>query len=151
VRRAGQVRRLRVGYVSGDLHEPHPVSQFMLPVLQHHDRNHIEVFIYQTGHLDDAATHRMRECAEHWRDAAQLDDLALHQCIVEDHIDVLVDLAGHNASHRLGAFALRAAPAQLSYLGYPHSTGLPFIDWVVADAWWPPPRTSACFASAWPA
>ena len=141
----GMARRLRVGYVSGDLHRQHPVNVFMLPVLQRHDHAQLEVFIYQTGTMIDEYTRMARACADHWREAAHLDDLALHRLIVEDRIDVLVDLAGHTATHRLGVFALRAAPVQMSYLGYPHSTGLPCIDSMVADAVVAPPEDEHLF------
>lgn len=126
-------RRLRVGYVSGDLHRQHPVNVFMLPVLMRHDHAAVEVFIYQTGTLIDEYTRKAQACADHWREAAHLSDVALRETIVQDRIDVLIDLAGHTASHRLGVFAMRSAPVQMSYLGYPHSTGLACIDWMVVD------------------
>lgn len=138
-------RRLRVGYVTGDLHRQHPVNVFMLPVLQHHDHAALEVFVYQTGTFIDGYTRQARACADHWREAAQLSDLALRQQIVDDRIDVLVDLAGHTATHRLAVFALRAAPVQMSYLGYPHSTGLPAMDWMMADAVVAPPEHAHLF------
>ncbi len=65
--------------------------------------------------------------------------------IVDDRIDVLVDLAGHTATHRLGVFASRPAPVQMSYLGYPHSTGLPCIDWMIADEVVAPPAHAHLF------
>ena len=138
-------RRLRVGYVSGDLHRQHPVNVFMLPVLQRHDHAALEVFIYQTGSMIDDYTRQARACADHWREAAHLSDGALRQLIIDDRIDVLVDLAGHTATHRLGVFASRAAPVQMSYLGYPHSTGLPCIDWLIADAVVAPPEHAHLF------
>lgn len=138
-------RRLRVGYVTGDLHRQHPVNVFMLPVLQRHDHAALEVFIYQTGTMIDEYTRQARVCADHWREAAHLSDGALRQLIIDDRIDVLVDLAGHTASQRLGVFASRAAPVQLSYLGYPHSTGLPCIDWMIADSVVAPPEHAHLF------
>lgn len=138
-------RRLRVGYVSGDLHRQHPVNVFMLPVLKHHDHVAQEVFIYHTGTLIDEYTRQARACADYWREAEHLDTMALRQMIIDDRIDVLVDLAGHTASHRLGVFASRAAPVQMSYLGYPHSTGLSFIDWMIADAVVAPPEHEHLF------
>lgn len=142
---SGKRRRIRVGYVSGDLHRQHPVNVFMLPVLQRHDHSRLEVFVYQTGTMIDEYTRKARACADHWREVAHLDDIALHRLIVEDHIDVLVDLAGHTATHRLAVFAMRAAPVQLSYLGYPHSTGLSCIDWMIADGVVAPPEHAHLF------
>jgi protein O-GlcNAc transferase len=127
-------RRLRIGYVTGDLHRQHPVNLFMLPVLLRHDRRRFEVCLYHTGSMFDAYTRRARDAADRWCEAARLDDQALQQAILADEIDLLVDLAGHTASHRLGLFALRAAPVQATFLGYPHSTGLSRIDWLIGDA-----------------
>jgi protein O-GlcNAc transferase len=127
-------RRLRIGYVTGDLHRQHPVNIFMLPVLRRHSHAQFEIFIYHTGTMHDGYTNQSMDCADHWREAVKLDDAALQQTIIADGIDVLVDLAGHTASHRLGVFAMRAAPVQATFLGYPHSTGLSSIDWLVGDA-----------------
>lgn len=138
-------RRLRVGYVSGDLHRQHPVNIFMLPILQRHDAERFEVFVYHTGTFIDEYTRAARQATQHWRECAQLDDVALHSLIVQDELDVLVDLAGHTATHRLGVFALRAAPVQASYLGYPHSTGLKCIDWMVVDEVVAPPEHQHLF------
>ena len=132
---AGQPkRRLRVGWVTGDLHRQHPVNIFMLPLLQQLNPQRLEVFIYHTGTMHDAYTRLAQGSAEHWVEAATLDDVALKQAIEADQIDVLVDLAGHTTNQRLRVFAMRAAPVQASFLGYPHSTGLSHIDWLVGDA-----------------
>ena len=126
--------RLRIGYVTGDLHRQHPVNIFMLPVLLRHDRARFEIHVYYTGTLFDEYTRQAQACTDHWCEAAALDDAALHRAIVADGVDILVDLAGHTASHRLGVFALRAAPVQATFLGYPHSTGLSRMDWLIGDA-----------------
>ncbi len=127
-------RRLRIGYVTGDFHRQHPVNIFMLPVLLRHDHARFEICVYHTGTMHDEYTRQAQACADRWLEAAALDDAALQHAIVADGIDILVDLAGHTATHRLGVFALRAAPVQATFLGYPHSTGLAAMDWIVADA-----------------
>lgn len=126
--------RLRVGYVTGDLHQQHPVNIFMLPVLLRHDHSRFEICVYHTGTMHDDYTRQAKACADRWLEAANLDDAALQQAIIDDGIDVLVDLAGHTASHRLGVFAMRAAPVQATFLGYPYSTGLSAMDWIIGDA-----------------
>jgi protein O-GlcNAc transferase len=126
-------RRLRIGFVTGDLHRQHPVNIFMLPVLLRLDHAGFEVCIYHTGDLHDSYTSQARACADRWLEAAGLDDVALQQAIAADGVDILVDLAGHTASHRLGVFAMRAAPVQATFLGYPHSTGLSAMDWLIGD------------------
>ena len=131
--RSSEGRRLRVGYVSGDLHRQHPVNIFALPILRRHDRSRLEVFIYHTGDFVDEYTREAKRCVDHWREVKHLSDAVLRQMIEDDGVDVLVDLAGHTATARLGVFAMRAAPVQLTYLGYPHSTGLKCMDWLIAD------------------
>jgi protein O-GlcNAc transferase len=126
-------RRLRIGFVTGDLHRQHPVNIFMLPLLLRLGHAGFEVCIYHTGGLHDGYTRRARASAARWLEAAGLDDTTLQQAIVADGVDILVDLAGHTASHRLGVFAMRAAPVQATFLGYPHSTGLSAMDWLIGD------------------
>jgi len=139
-------RALRLGFVTGDLHRQHPVNLFMLPVLERLGRAGADVAVYYTGAMHDEYTRRARACVRHWIDATKLDDAALRQRIADDGIEVLVDLAGHTSSHRLGVFALRAAPVQATFLGYPHSTGLTTMDWIVGDPVVTPEAHAALFS-----
>lgn len=127
-------KRLHIAYLSGDIHRQHPVNIFILPVLLRHDRTQFEVSVYHTGTMHDNYTRQAQACVDHWHETAGWDDPTLHRAIVAHGVDVLVDLAGHTASHRLGVLALRAAPVQASFLGYPHSTGMSRIDWLIGDA-----------------
>jgi len=131
--RADSSRRLRVGFVSGDF-RTHSVAHFFEPIASERDRSSFEYFFYSNSALRDAVTERLRTYADTWRDVWQLSDDALVQQIRADGIDVLVDLSGHTAFNRLAVFARRAAPVQVSYLGYPDSTGLPTIDYRITDA-----------------
>lgn len=131
-------RRLRVGYVSPDFRS-HVVATFMLPILARHDRASFEVFCYYLHPEADRITEGIIELADHWRDCARLPDAQVAARIREDRIDVLVDLAGHTNGNRLAVFALRPAPLQLSYLGYPNTTGLPALDYRLTDARADPP------------
>ena len=126
-------RPLRLGLVSGDFQRQHPVNLFMLPLLERLDRHQFPVTVFHTGTMHDDHTARARQAAHHWIEAGTLDDHALHQRIGTEQIDILIDLAGHTTGHRLGVFALRAAPVQATFLGYPHSTGLSRIDWLIGD------------------
>lgn len=141
-----QTRRLRIGYVTGDTHRQHPVNIFILPILQRHSHTRFEIVVYHTGTMHDAYTRQAMASVDRWREANQLDDVALQQLIVQDGIDILIDLAGHTSTHRLGVFALRAAPVQATFLGYPHSTGLSTIDWIIADAIVAPAAHAALFS-----
>ncbi|OIR13375.1 TPR repeat-containing protein YrrB [mine drainage metagenome] len=135
-------RRLKIGYVSADFCQ-HAVAFFFEPVLAHHDRSRFEVTCYHVGTTQDATTVRLRELAEHWVDAAALADDVLARQIRADGIDVLIDLAGHTAHNRLLVFARKPAPLQVTWLGYPDTTGLRAIDYRVTDAYCVPPGSPA--------
>ncbi len=144
--RAGAQRpkRLRVGFLSGDF-RVHSVSHFFEPILSARDRDAFTYFLYSNHHLNDAVTARLRAAADAWRDVLQLTDDALSELIRKDEIDILVDLSGHTASNRLAVFARRAAPVQITYLGFPASTGLATMDYRITDAVTDPPAP----ADAW--
>lgn len=127
-----QRTRLRIGYLSPDFRE-HPVAYFIEPILAHHDHQHFEIFCYDTQLKGDAITQRLKRYADHWHASAQLTDDALAEQIKRDHIDILVDLSGHTANNRLLVFARKPAPVQLSYLGYPNTSGLTAIDYRLVD------------------
>jgi len=126
-------RRLRVGYVSGDFHV-HPVTNFILPVLERHDRAQVEVMAYSSGSTIDHVTGWVRERCDRWVEARGLSDDQLADVINADGIDVLVDLSGHTKDARLGVFCQRPAPIQVSWLGYLNTTGLTRIDYRLCDA-----------------
>ncbi len=131
-------RRLRVGYLSPDF-SAHSVAFFIDPVLRHHDRERFEVTAYADISRGDAVTRRLRGLVEHWREVSNLDDAALTGLIRADEPDVLVDLAGHLRRNRLPVFAGRAAPVQITYLGYPNTTGLASMDYQITDEVLDPP------------
>ena len=124
--------RLRIGYVSADFRE-HAVSYFFEPALAGHDRRQFEIFCYDSTRRPDAVTARLRATDTCWRDCADLDTEQLAQCIAQDRIDILIDLMGHTADNRLDLFALRPAPVQGSWLGWPERTGLSAIDFRIVD------------------
>jgi len=135
---ADRPERLRVGFISGDF-RTHSVAHFFEPILSARDRGAFTYVLYSNFHLQDAVTERLRACADDWRDIWGLTDDALIELIRTDRIDILVDLAGHTAYNRLAIFARRAAPVQISYLGYPASTGLATMDYRITDAVTDPP------------
>lgn len=136
---------LRIGYVTGDLHRQHPVNIFMLPLLQEQKKSSIEVYVYHTGNMFDAYTEKASLCADRWVNAAHLDDAMLQREILDGQIDVLIDLAGHTSSHRLGVFVGRPAPVQATFLGYPNSTGLECMDYLIGDSIVSPPEHEHLF------
>lgn len=138
----GAERRLRVGYVSGDLRE-HPVAQFLRPLFRAHDRSQVELYCYSTGRRSDAVTTELRSMVDAWRDISGLDDEAAAAAIRADAIDLLVDLSQHSAENRLLVFARKPAPVQLSWLGYPGPTGVAAIDARISDPYLDPPNLDA--------
>ena len=125
-------RRLRVGYVSNDFCE-HSIASFLPPVLEHHDRANIEIFCYDRTAARDGMSQRYRDLSEHWRDVLGLGFDEVADQVRADGIDVLVDLKGHFEDNHLPLFARRAAPVQLTWLGYPDSTGLTAMDGWITD------------------
>ncbi|HEY5291755.1 MAG TPA: peptide-binding protein [Burkholderiales bacterium] len=134
-------RRLRIGYVSADLCQ-HAVSHFVLPLLEHHDPADFEVYCYSNAQASDDVTRRCEALAAHWRDIAYSTDQAADELIRADGIDILIDLSGHTAGNRLRLFARRPAPIQITYLGYPATTGLAQMDYRLTDACADPPGAS---------
>ncbi len=126
-------RRLKIGYVSGDFRR-HPIGLFMRPVLAQHDREHVDVHCYVNHKVDDDVTQSLKQLAPHWHSVAYLDDRRAVELIRQDQIDVLVDLSGYTTDSRLGVFARRAAPVQVTWLGYLNTTGLKAMDYRLCDA-----------------
>ncbi|MFO0830952.1 MAG: hypothetical protein U0637_03805 [Phycisphaerales bacterium] len=132
-RRPDPERRLRVGFVSADF-RTHSVAYFLEPLLAHLDRGAFEVVCYHTALARDGTTERFRALADVWRDAAEQDIRRLAALIGRDEPDILVDLSGHTDGPRLGVFHLRPAPVQVSYLGYPATTGVGAVGVRIVDS-----------------
>ena len=128
--RGGRDDRIRIGYVSADF-DRHPVGWFLRDVLRRHDASRFEVHCYASQAIRDDVTEALIASARHWSFVGEDTDEQLARRIRADGIDVLVDLSGHTSRNRLGAFALRAAPVQVSWLGYFASTGLAEMDAVL--------------------
>jgi protein O-GlcNAc transferase len=124
--------RLRIGYVSPDLRH-HVIGFFMEPILKHHDREAFEVFCYADVAQPDEIGERLRQYSDVWHNTARLSDQQLARQIREDKIDILVDLTLHMRGNRLGVFALKPAPVQITHLAYCGTSGLPQMDWCVSD------------------
>ncbi len=131
--RKDPARRLRIGYVSGDL-SYHVVALFLQPVLEHRDRNAVEVFCYSTAERVDDYTRKLAAHTDAWRPCAGMSDTQIADAVHADGIDILVDLAGHSGEPQLRVFAQKPAPVQATWLGYLNTTGMTRIDYRISDA-----------------
>ena len=139
-------RRLKVGYVSPYFHR-HAVTFFLESVIEHHDREAFEVVLYADVARPDEYSERLKAHGALWRSTVGKSDEALVQMVREDRIDILVDLSGHTPRHRLLASAQKPAPVQVTWNGYPNTTGLSAMDYRVTDALCDPPGETDRFHS----
>jgi predicted O-linked N-acetylglucosamine transferase (SPINDLY family) len=126
-------RKLIIGYLSPDFCR-HPVGYFILPIIQNHNRESFSVICYSDAKKADVQTLMLESNADKWHDTSRCSNKELLDLISFDQVDILVDLAGHTVGNRLTLFAARAAPIQISWLGYPNTTGISAIDFRISDA-----------------
>ena len=136
------LRPLRVGYLTGEF-VMNPAFCFLACWLQFQDRANFTSYFYMTRPLFSEHTGIYRQIADHWRDVWSLDDNELSALIARDEIDILVELSGHFADHRLSVFARRAAPVQVAFPHFPATTGVAQIDYLLSDRWTTPPGAEA--------
>lgn len=120
-------RKLKIGYLSGDLHR-HSITYFLEPILRHTDNDSFETHVFTTSAHRDEVTERLNECTDHWHDCSTKPAQELSKFIKDQGIDILVELTGHFAGHKLSVFASRPAPIQITFIGYGNTTGLSRID-----------------------
>ena len=137
-------RRIRVAFLSPDLRD-HSVAYFLEPLLRHLDRAAFEVMLYHDHYATDAISARLRSLCSLWRNFGGQLNTVVESTIRSDAPDILVDLAGHTGLNRLTVFAGRVAPVQVTYLGYPNTTGVPAMDYRFVDSITDPPETAQRF------
>jgi predicted O-linked N-acetylglucosamine transferase (SPINDLY family) len=130
-------RPLRIGYLSSDFYN-HATAAFIQPLLAHHDRERFTLFCYSAGTRRDHVTDRFRSLCHAWRDLAGASDEQANAILRADHLDILIDLSGHTAG-RMTLLAHKPAPVQISYLGYPDTTGMSAVDYRLSDELTDPP------------
>ncbi len=138
-------RKLKIGYVSPDFRK-HVVLTFIEEMLKHHDRDEFELYAYAEVFNSDAETERVKGYFDHWRYTIERNSLEVAQQIRDDGIDVLVDLAGHTGNNRLPVFAVKPAPVQVSWIGYPNTTGLKNMDYILMTSHFLPEGGEADFS-----
>ena len=146
----GQVRtdkRLRIGFVSSDL-RAHSVSFFIEPFFAMHDRERFDVYAYSLTRYEDHVSQRLKAMVKKWHDCGPLIDREVCKLIQADEIDILFDLGGLTLSGSLTVFAYKPAPVQVTYCGYPNTTGIPTIDYRIVDSFTDPVDTDAASVKA---
>lgn len=125
-------RPLRIGFVSPHFRR-HPVAKMIIPLLEQIDRRQFAIFCYSDVITGDEVTDSVKRLSTVFRETSRFTDTQLALLIREDHVDVLVDLAGHGEGNRMPSFAQKPAPVQVTQMGYPFTTGLSAIDYRVSD------------------
>lgn len=138
--------KLRIAYVSSDF-SLHPVSMLTAELFELHDRAHFEIYGYCWSPEDGSGLRqRVISAMDHYVRINQMSDEAAAQLMREHEIDILVDLQGQTAGARANLLAYRPAPIQITYLGLPATTGLPSIDYVIADRFLIPEDTAQYYS-----
>lgn len=151
--------RISVGFVSGDFRR-HSVSFFLNSLFVDRSRSGIDFIAYSTNPLEDEVTLDLKSKFDQWVQISELSDADAAETIRADGIDILVDLSGHSSGNRMPIFAMAPAPVQISWLGYPATTGVNSMDWIVSDPYasldgdaqyfgekiWQLPASSICFS-----
>jgi protein O-GlcNAc transferase len=135
-------RSLRIGVLSADL-RTHSVAFVAEPILRYAPAWAKLIIFSVTDSPHDPITRRLQSFGHRWIAAGSLDDGALNKLIRAEQIDVLLDLNGHTAGHRLPALADKPAPVIITALGYPNTTGLTAVDWRLVDSITDPPGAEA--------
>ncbi len=128
-----QNSKIRIGYFSGNFYE-HAVMHLIMPLFEKFNKSIFEVYAYSFGDkVEDSYTNRIKVNVDCFRDIRSIDDDNAVDIARKDNIDIAIDLMGYTKNFRMGIFAKRVAPIQISYLGYPGTTGSECIDYIISD------------------
>jgi predicted O-linked N-acetylglucosamine transferase (SPINDLY family) len=133
-------RKIRIGYFSADFHN-HATAYLMAELFERHDKTRFEITAYSFGPIiQDAMRTRLRAAFDTFVEVGHLSDSDIAALARRDGIDIAVDLKGFTEDGRNRIFAHRAAPLQVSYLGYPGTMAAGYMDYLVADPVLIPPE-----------
>ncbi|CAM5370815.1 protein O-GlcNAc transferase OS=Afipia felis OX=1035 GN=bcsC PE=3 SV=1 [Afipia felis] len=124
--------KIRIGYVSPDFRD-HAIGRVTVGLFEHHDRTRFDVYAFSTATEQSALRTRIKSAFDYFIEIDPMNDREAAQCIRDNEIDILIDLAGHTRHSGLNAMAFKPAPVQVTWLGFPGSTGAPFMDYIIAD------------------
>jgi protein O-GlcNAc transferase len=140
--------KIKIGYVCAAF-SYHPTGHLIEGVFERHDLSRFEVYGYATtAHDGSVYRDRLQVTIEHFRAVDGLSNLAIAEIIYQDEIDILIDLDGYTTDHRQGVFALKPAPIQITWLGFPGTTGASYMDYLIADAVVIPPECDQFYTEA---
>lgn len=125
--------KLRLGFVSADICQ-HPVSAYLIKVLEKINRDNFELYIYSANELQDGITERVKALVDRFIVIDKLEDIQAAELIANDKVDILFDLSGFTKGARLGIFKLQPAPVQITHIGYFGTLAMPEIDFLISDA-----------------
>ncbi len=138
-------KKIKLGYISGDF-KNHSCALFIESLLEKHNKDKFEIYCYSNVERKDNITEKLMLLSEHWRDLLGKGVIEILNIIQNDQIDILIDLSGHTYNNLLNIFAYKPAPVQLTWLGFPGSTGLKEIDYKISDAYLTPDDTEEYFS-----
>ncbi len=126
-------KKIRIGYFSADLHA-HATAFLMAELWEHHDKSRFEIIAFSFGvPSNDAMRQRLVRAFDKFIDVRHKTDKEIAQLARDEGIDIAVDLKGFTQDNRFGIFSYRAAPIQVSYIGYPGTVAAEYMDYIVAD------------------
>ena len=134
-------KKLNIGFISPDF-KNHSVSYFLIPLLENINHNKFHTYCYSITNIMDEVTEYYKTIVDEWRNIANESDTAIIEILKQDKIDILIELSGHSLGSRIEILNKKVAPIQISYLGYPFSTGLSNIDYRISDNFADPEQTT---------
>ncbi|MDH5257969.1 MAG: hypothetical protein OEX07_08165 [Gammaproteobacteria bacterium] len=140
--RRNKTKKLHIGFISPDFKD-HSIAYFLIPLLESINHKNFEIYCYSTSNKADKVTERFKCLTDIWHNLTEKTDETSVKIIQEDKIDILIELSGHSLGSRMGILNRKPAPVQISYLGYPFSTGLSNIDYRITDEYSDPGDTTA--------
>ena len=136
-RKLGNGEPIRVGFVSPDL-RMHVCAHFLQPIFANYDKTKFKYYCYAEVRNEDSVSEKIKSLVDYWFNIFKLPTQQVCNLIHSHNIDILIDLAGHTNNNRLDVFAKKCAPIQMTYLGYPNTTGLTNVDYRICDSFTDP-------------
>lgn len=130
-------KKIRLGFVSADF-KKHAIMTVLLPFFKNIDKNKFEIYAFSNSHYEDKVTFDYKSHADFWLNCTPLSDYQLAENIWDNKIDILFDMSGHTSGNRLISFSYKPAPIQISWMGYPLTTGLSAMDYTIYDNFFAP-------------